>query len=144
VHGRRRARWRARQYWIGQAADAGNGSCIIKEFTDGGGMLEATTFSKGDIALAVKWFDRHPSDPEGMHFVEWDSAASGNDADARFVLNSTEVRAVNVKLNPVPPVGVPLVVGRARRSGVQPRAPVSPTIWELPRKAHDEILATLW
>ncbi|KAJ1634748.1 ankyrin repeat-containing domain protein [Pavlovales sp. CCMP2436] len=79
-----------------------------------------------------------------MHFVEWDSVAAGNDPDARFVLNATEVRAVNVKLNLVPPVGRPLVVSRARRSGVQPPAPEAPTIWELPRKVHGEILATLW
>ncbi|KAJ1638560.1 hypothetical protein T492DRAFT_207440 [Pavlovales sp. CCMP2436] len=132
------------RYWIGEGADAGDGSCIIKEFTHGGGKLEQTTFTKGDTALAVKWFDRHAANPEGINFVEWDSVAAGNDPDARFVLNATEVRAVSVKLDVVPPVGRPLVVSRASRSGVQPPAPEAPTIWELPRKAHGEILATMW
>mmetsp|Transcript_38778 Transcript_38778/g.95860 ORF Transcript_38778/g.95860 Transcript_38778/m.95860 type:complete len:983 (+) Transcript_38778:493-3441(+) len=85
----RRGRGAGDRYWIGQGADAGDGSCIIKEFTHGGGKLEQTTFTKGDTALAVKWFDRHAADPEGMHFVEWDSVAAGNDPDACFVLNAT-------------------------------------------------------
>ncbi|KAJ1635851.1 hypothetical protein T492DRAFT_963255, partial [Pavlovales sp. CCMP2436] len=41
-------------------------------------------------AFDASWFDRHAADSEGMHFVEWDSVAAGNDPDARFVLNATE------------------------------------------------------
>jgi hypothetical protein len=41
-------------YWIAQTIDSGNGSCIIKQYTERE-TIDGVCFTRGDYVLAVKW-----------------------------------------------------------------------------------------
>jgi len=145
-------RWSKEPYWIGRAADAGNGSCIVKKFeardvggASGGTVFEGTTFGAGDIAVAVEWYDRHPADSEGLHFQKWDHEAAGNDVDARFVISATEIRHGKFNMSKARVVEPALNTARYTRHG--PHRSCSRAVdqvWELGRDIHARIMASLW
>jgi len=81
----------------------------------GSAVFEGTRFDAGDKAIAVEWFDRHPVDPEGLHFTPWNYLEAGHDEDQRFIINSTEMRAARFAMNDVTPRPIN-VLGRAARS----------------------------
>jgi len=90
--GRRRAgdvedEWLRQGYWIAQAADQGDGTCLVKTF-DARGTMNGTRFERGEVAIAVKWWDRVPSDSRGLSFVEWHD----EDGDDAFIVNSSQIR----------------------------------------------------
>jgi len=59
-------------YWIAQTADAGDGSCVVQKFL-ARGTLSGTRFERGEVAIAIKWWDRVPADSRGLSFAEWDA-----------------------------------------------------------------------
>lgn len=139
--------WSKESYWIGRGAPGGrgDGTCIIRDDFKGRQTFEGTQFSEGDVAIAVEWYDRHPSDPDGMHFVRWDHVAAGNAADTRYVLNSTELRMTKFSMLELPPLQPALQVVRRTRVSVHRASRAEDRqIWQLPRHLHAEFLSLMW
>jgi hypothetical protein len=92
------------QYWIGRATRM----VVYKE----GGSVEGTggrvRYDAGDAEISVEWFERDISGgDERRIFKRWDGAVAGK----TYSFNSTELRAIKVAMQLVPPVGgVPLNV----------------------------------
>ena len=70
--------------------------------------IESVMFSAGDFRTG-RYFDRVASDPSGLTFEEW-TPPDGS----RFIINATELRAVNFTMTPTAP---PLPLQEVRRSG---------------------------
>ena len=135
-------------YWIGRGAQGGrgDGTCIIRDdFNSLREDFEGTAFSKGDIAIAVEWYDRDPSDPDGKTFVRWDPVAAGNAPDTRFVLTSTELRMIDFEMREKASIQPPLgVVRRTRRAVHRAATPSERALYELPDEVHAAIIAEVW
>ena len=63
--------------------------------------IDGTRFDPGDCAIAVRWRSRLAEDPEQRTFE-----LTGK--EEQFVINSTELRYVNVGIELVPPIGAPV------------------------------------
>ena len=83
-------------------------------------------YDAGDLEIEVEWMDRDGSGgDERRTFCVWERRVTpdgevvdpGPEQGKTYTFNSTELRAVDLTLTPVPPVGgAPLgVVGRVRR-----------------------------
>lgn len=88
------------QYWIGRAT----GISIHKS----GGSVGRVRYDAGDAEVTVEWFERDVSGgDERRIFRRWDKAVAGQ----TYSFNSVELRAINVSMQLVPPLGgVPLNV----------------------------------
>ena len=93
------------QYWIGRAT----GISVHKE----GGSIGRVRYDAGDAEVFVEWFERDVSGgDERRIFRCWDKAVAGQ----TYSFNSVELRAINVSMQHVPPVGgVPLNVVQHER-----------------------------
>jgi len=117
--GRRRAgdvedEWLRQGYWIARTADQGDGTRRVKTF-GARGTMNGTRFERGEVAIAVKWWDRVPSDSRGLSFVEWHDE---QDVDDTFVVNSSQIRLVPTltRVEPIAPAFEPLTREGRRRS----------------------------
>jgi hypothetical protein len=101
------------QYWIGRAT----GISIHKS----GGTEGRVRYDAGDAEVTVEWFERDVSGgDERRIFRCWDKTV----ANQIYTFNSVELRAINVSMQPVLPLGgVPLNVvqheARPRRAAAQ-------------------------
>ena len=88
------------QYWIGRAT-------AIKKHEQGG-TVGRVRFDAGDAEVTVEWYERDISGgDERRIFKRWDNGEEGRE----YTFNSIELRAINVPMQPVLPVGgVPLNV----------------------------------
>ena len=113
---------------------------MVKQVTAQRESYQGTSFTKGDIVIAVEWLDRVPEDDQGLTFVKWKDTAQ--DAPTFGVVNSTELRAIDVALircapTVLPVLRPPLVRRSGRLAGV---VEASPTIEEVPDDARFELL----
>lgn len=89
------------QYWIGRATG-------IKVYTEAG-SVDRVRYDAGDAEVTVEWFERDLSGgDERRIFKRWNTA---NADQQKHTFNSTELRAINVSMQLIPPLGgVPLNV----------------------------------
>ena len=65
--------------------------------------------------IAVEWYDRVDDTADGLKFVNW---VPPSDAPTQCVVNSTELRAIDLDMRPcLPTVTPPLRTQQVRRSG---------------------------
>jgi hypothetical protein len=77
------------------------GACIYKKIGDRSQRINETEYTRGDYAVAVKWWVKTSDDPEERTYEEWvpsaeDIEAYGMEQDDEvfFLVNSTELRMV--------------------------------------------------
>lgn len=148
------------QYWIGQALR-------VEKVHSTPCMVGRTRYDAGDVEFAVAWFQRDVSGGEERRvFRRWvggmDDSGSGADGfqeGSIHTFNSTELRAINVTMQMVPPVGATLldVVQRSRpQRGAavrgnqnrrtmmnvvhEQRADPPELLWEIPEAEENAIL----
>ena len=125
--------------WVGQGAklppgigEPANGACVFKTVSERSEIIGGTTFTRGDVAVAVKWWTKSDAvgerdangvadaDAEERTYEEWeptpaDIAAYGimvlngetNQEEVIFVLNATELRKINFQMDALHPVPAP-------------------------------------
>ena len=133
----RSAEGREEHFLVGITVDCGGGSCIKRKVQEKE-VIDGTRFHPGDYAIAVMWLARLAEDPEQRTFE-----LTGE--EEQFVINSTELRYVNVSLDLVPPVNAPTRrssrgLTRAQSSGYQ----VLKRKYILPIESEQAILNDLW
>ena len=133
----RSAEGREEHFLVGITVDCGGGSCIKRKVQEKE-VIDGTRFDPGDYAIAVRWLARLAEDPEQRTFE-----LTGE--EEQFVINSTELRYVNVSLDLVPPVNAPTRrssrgLTRAQSSGYQ----VLKRKYILPIESEQAILNDLW
>ena len=97
------------QYWIGKAVG------VPKEYGPGeSGSNGRTRYGPGDMEIEVQWFHRDISGgDERRIFRRWvadeEAGDQGPEEGTKYTFNSVELRAIDVKMQPVLPLGgVPL------------------------------------
>jgi len=86
-------------YLVGRLVDGGNGSPIAKKVTESTVKINGTTFTNGDYVMAIEWFSRDPADSQRLTFM---GDADDTPGSIQFeVVNSTELRAINLKMTAV-------------------------------------------
>lgn len=101
------AHYRPGHYWLAQAPDVLDIQQIKERKS-----IEGTMFSPGDYLVRIgRYFERDPSDASGLKFVEWVPP----NGDGPFLINATELRAVNFTMTPSTVLQNPL--SEVRRSG---------------------------
>ena len=84
---------------VGRLVDGGNGSPIAKKVTESTVKINGTTFTNGDYVMAIEWFSRDPADSQRLTFM---GDADDTPGSIQFeVVNSTELRAINLKMTAV-------------------------------------------
>jgi len=146
------------QYWIGKAVR-------IKQVHTAPGSQGRMRFDAGDLEIEVEWFHRDISGgDERRVFKRWaadvEAGDEGPQEGTSYTFNSTELRALDLKMQPVPPVGgVPLEVVRQEArpqraaaqvamqlvrnivfSAHQQRAAPPEQLWEIPAGEENAIL----
>lgn len=86
---------RSGHYWLARTVETkpGSGTCIEK-ITERRTSRSSTTFTMGDYAISVEWFDRVDTDELGLSFSKWNPDEDADVSEMPPVLNSTELRAV--------------------------------------------------
>ena len=109
--------------WYGQAFKLRHGGCIYEKVEARSKWIGRTEFTRGDYALAVKWWLKDSNDPEERTIEEWQPSAADKEAcgieqgdDVFFVVNSTELRDVGFQMDALDPPPVPVAVARRTRS----------------------------
>ena len=98
------------QYWIGKAI-----SCKKHQVA---GSVGRVRYDKDDLEVTVEWYNRDISGgDERRIFKRWmrdeSTGSPGPEESTTYTFNSTQLRAIDVKMQPVQPVGgVPLEVVR--------------------------------
>jgi len=114
-------------FMVGELVDGGQGhGAVVKqveartEVVPGSGPDGATTFSRGDYVIAVRWYHRYEGDSTGRTWVK-----DPYDDDKHDVLNSTELRLIGFPMEAVqlPP---PVQAAPLRRSGRNQAAATPP------------------
>jgi hypothetical protein len=103
----------------------------------GSEMINGTRFDEGDIAISVRWLERASEDSQQRTFELQD-----NGEDGLSVVNSTELRYINIEMEQVAPVGAP--PRRSNRSGVLRANPTRPIKFVLPVESEQIILQDCW
>lgn len=107
--------------------------------------IEGVLFSAGDYLVRIgRHFDRVASDASGLTFEEW----TPPDGSTSFIVNATEIRAVNFTLIPKAMPGAPHLM-EMRRSGRLAQlvsAPPTPkvTTYEMDPLIDDDIRGRCW
>ena len=105
--------------------------------------IEGVMFSVGDFLVRIgRYFDRDPSDPSGLRFVEWTPPD-----DSSFVINATEIRGVNFTMEPDDEdLPAPVQVRRSGQHAAVVATPDAPTAKEfiMPQLIDDEIRGRCW
>ena len=150
--------------WIGQGAKLppglGEGGCIYETVKERSKMIGGTCFTRGDIAVGVKWWVKSDGDLEERTYEEWeptpkDIAAYGvpvlnseiNRTEYIFVVNATELRKFNFQMDALDPLPAPR--SRLRRAcnsahATPARAETAGRRFRLPAEIENEILALCW
>lgn len=113
------AQYRSGHFWLARVVSAGEqhflGDGVVRQVTVQRECIQNTLFTKGDIIIAVEWFDRVPDDPTGLTFTKWQGTPTASPPFA--VVNSTELRAIDVALIPRVPLLPVARIPPVRRSG---------------------------
>ena len=88
-------------YLVGRLLDAGNGSPIMKQVTKHE-KINGTVFTAGDYVMAVQWYRRDDADGQRLTFMEDPDGGPGSRTTPYEVLNSTELRAIDLDMTAVP------------------------------------------
>ena len=97
--------YRPGHFWLAQAPDVLEVRKIDKRCT-----IESVMFSAGDCFVRIgRHFDRVVTDPSGLTFEEWTPPDGSS-----FVINATELRAVNFTMTPT---AQPQPLQEVRRTG---------------------------
>lgn len=119
------------QYWIGKAV--GMTKCTAPGSIEGTGRR--VHYDIGDFEVEVEWFTRDISGGDERRILKrWarDETAGdpGPEESKTYTFNSTELRAIDVKMQPVMPVGgLPLEVVRQEARPVRAAAQVAQGRW---------------
>lgn len=117
------AHYRSGHFWLARVVDPGTqhffGAGVVRQITARRETIQCTLFTEGDIVIAVEWLDRVPEDQEGLTFVNWKDPNAGQEGAPSYgVVNSTELRAIDIPLNRRPPSVMPVLQPPpVRRSG---------------------------
>ena len=142
--------------WIGQAYKLPNGTCIHTKVEDRDETIAGTQFTRGDHAIAVRWWDPTSDDPEQRTYEEWEPTAEDIEkygietADGPyFICNSIELRHVGFQMDTVIEIGeesgATHVSRRTRRASAQPERPSrAGRRFRLPADVENQILALCW
>ena len=133
----RTAQGREEHFLIGATVDCGGGSCIKRQ-VEQRETIDGTRFDPGDHAIAVRWLARLAEDPEQRTF-------EFTGEEEQFVINSTELRYVNVALDMVPPIAAP--VRRSNRGLTRAQSSSNQVLrrkYVLPIESEQAILNDLW
>ena len=132
----------------------GEGGCIYEKVTAREKWICRTEFTRGDYALAVKWWAKTTDDPEDRTIEEWqpsaeDVAACGIEVgdDVFFIVNSTELRDVGFQMDAVDPPPTPVAVPRrrGRSASAQPeRSSSAGRRFRVPADVENRHLALCW
>ena len=110
--------YRPGHFWLAQAPDVVDVKKLEKRC-----KIQGITFSPGDYLVRIgRYFDRKASDPSGLTFEE-KNPPPNQDSDGSFIINATELRAVNFSM--LPAVG-PLPLAEIRRSGRLAKVVITP------------------
>ena len=84
---------------------------MLPQVTERRTVIQDNLFTTGDIVIAVQWYDRLPTDPHGLKFRKWTPPQQpGNEPGPPTIVNSTELRAIDLTVHPfVSSVGPALV-----------------------------------
>mmetsp|Transcript_23315 Transcript_23315/g.57868 ORF Transcript_23315/g.57868 Transcript_23315/m.57868 type:complete len:212 (+) Transcript_23315:749-1384(+) len=135
--------YRPGHYWLAQAPEVLDVRKIDSRCT-----IEGTMFSPGDYLIRIgRYFDRKASDTSGLTFEEW--IPPPNDSDGQtgsFIINATELRAVNFSLLPVSSPNLQAVRHSSRLARTASALPLQPWTKEysMPKVIDDEIRAACW
>ena len=115
------AQYRAGHFWLARVVDAGKkhflGDGVVKQVTGRRESYQNTLFTEGDVMIAGEWLDRVPEDDQHLTFIKWND--SSENAPPYGVINSTELRAIDVALIRKAPTVLPVLrpPPPVRRSG---------------------------
>ena len=70
----------------------GDGTPIIERVIDRSKVIKGTLFTRGDYCVAIRWMKREDADSERLTFTY-------DDSEPPDVLNSTEIRAIDFKMD---------------------------------------------
>lgn len=143
--------------WIGQGfklKKGDGGACIYKKIGDRSERINGSEYTRGDYAVAVKWWVKTSDDPEERTYeAEVPSAediqAYGmeQDDDTFFLVNSTELRMVGFQMDPIDPPPRPTahVSHRTRGASSAPEcASTEGRRFRLPADVENQGLAMCW
>lgn len=85
---------------------------MLPQVTEHRTIIQGNLFTTGDIVIAVQWYDRLPTDPHGrLKFRKWSPPREpGEEPEPPTIVNSTELRAIDLSIYPfVSSVGPALV-----------------------------------
>ena len=115
--------------------------------------IGGTEFTRGDYAIAVKWWAKTTTDPEERTFEEWKPSAQDREQHGIetnnghfFILNSTELRLVDFPMDAVDQLQAPqgLRVTTRRARSMPERPSTAGRNFRLPADVENQILAMCW
>ena len=139
-------------YMVGRVMDAGDRTPIIERVNERK-TVNKTLFTKGDYMVAVRWCHRDDADSERLTFIddkydvaEADMTTDMLDSRQVDVFNATELRAIDLTMNPaVEEEELPRVRRSTRNGGSgRPPPPRGPSRWKLHPKDEEVIIQALW
>eukprot|EP00966_Prymnesium_polylepis_P164493 3802812-Prymnesium_polylepis.1 len=143
--------------WIGQGFKQADGTCIHKKVDGRDEMIAGTQLTRGDYAVAVKWWKLTTDDPEELTYEEWDPTEEDIEAygietadGPYFICNSTELRHVGFQMDTIIEIGgastgVTPVARRTRHASARPERPsTAGRRFRLPPDVENQILALCW
>ena len=129
--------YRPGHFWLAQAPEVLEVRKVEKRCT-----IESVMFSAGDFLVRIgRYFDRVASDPSGLTFAEWMPPDGSG-----FIINATELRAVNFTMTPTAPLPPLQEVRRSgRRAAVVSAPPLPrPTEYYMDQLVDDDIRRRCW
>ena len=130
------------------------GPCIYKRIEDRSVKLSGTEYTRGDYALAIKWWKKSLGDPEERTYEaevpsaeDIEACGMEQDDDVFFLANSTELRMVGFQMDSVdPPVRPTAHVSHRTRgaSSAPERASTEGRQFRIPADVENQGLAKCW
>ena len=129
--------YRPGHFWLAQAPDVLELRQVATRCT-----IEGVMFSPGDFLVRIgRYFDRVATDTSGLTFEEWTPPDGGS-----FIINATELRAVNFTMTPVvqqPPLQEVRRAGRRAAVVSTPPQP-PPKEYTMDQLVDDDIRSRCW